>query len=266
MHKTHPRVSIVIPAHNEEGRLRACLESIAAQTSRPYEVIVVDNNSTDTTTAIAASFPFVRIVSEAQQGIVFARNAGFDAATGDIIGRIDADVTMPSNWVAHIQAFYADAAHWRQAWSGAGFFYNIPLPRLMSWGYAFLAFRLNVVLSGSSTLWGSNMAITREQWLAVRQGVHLRTDIHEDLDLSLHIADGGYTIIYDSRLKTRAELRRVMSERGKLWGYVQWWPNTLRAHRKHTWILCWLISVMVLYPGLYTLVVLDALARAMGRR
>jgi glycosyltransferase involved in cell wall biosynthesis len=205
-------------------------------------------------------------VQAQQQGIVFARNAGFDASTGDVIGRIDADVQLPANWVQHIQAFYADPDHRTQAWTGSGFFYNVRLPHLMSWAYALLAFRLNVLLTGYSTLWGSNMAITREQWLAVRTDIHLRTDIHEDLDLSLHIADAGYGITYDTHVKTRAELRRVVSERDKLWGYTMWWPNTLRAHKRWSWLACWWVSVTVVYPGVYCLAFMDAVTRFMGRR
>jgi glycosyltransferase involved in cell wall biosynthesis len=48
------RVSIVIPVYNEAPRLGACLEAIALQTAAPYEVIVVDNNSSDGTREVAA--------------------------------------------------------------------------------------------------------------------------------------------------------------------------------------------------------------------
>jgi glycosyltransferase involved in cell wall biosynthesis len=269
MNKTreqNARVTIVILAHNEERRLKACLQAVAAQTVTPHQVIVVDNNSTDGTAAIARSFPFVTLVNEKQQGIVYARNTGFDAATGDIIGRIDADSIMPGHWVSHVQAYYAEPDRLSQAWTGSGIFYNVRLPRLMSWAYSLLAFRLNNLMTGYSTLWGSNMAITRQQWLAVRAVVHIRTDIHEDLDLALHIADAGYGITYDTQLKTQAELRRVLNDRHKLWDYTMWWPNTLRVHNKKSWILCWWISVTIVYPGVYCLAFLDTLARLMGRR
>src|SRR5687767_1835934 len=97
---TRLRVSLVIPAYNEESHLRACLDAVAAQTVRPFEVIVVDNNSTDTTVAIARSYSFVAVMHESQQGIVYARNAGFNAARGDIIARIDADTHLSPNWIA----------------------------------------------------------------------------------------------------------------------------------------------------------------------
>ena len=70
------RLSVVIPAFNEELVLRRCLDSLAVQqTSYPYEVIVVDNNSSDATAAIAGSYPFVRVVHERRRGVAPARQA-----------------------------------------------------------------------------------------------------------------------------------------------------------------------------------------------
>jgi glycosyltransferase involved in cell wall biosynthesis len=265
MNDARVRVSIVIPAYNEERHLRPCLEAIAAQTVQPYEVIVVDNDSTDKTAGIAQSFPFVRLVSEAQQGIVFARNAGFNAATGDIIGRIDADIELPSNWVAHVQQFYADPAHSSTAWTGCGSFYNVRLPRLVSWAYVFVAFRVNKLLLGHYTLWGSSMAITASHWQDVGSSVCLRTDIHEDLDLAIHLANAGYPIVYDSSIKVKAELRRVHSDRHKLWDYLGWLPRTLRIHHKKAWPITWFVGVFLLYQAAQFLAGVDYLAKKIRR-
>jgi glycosyltransferase involved in cell wall biosynthesis len=120
------RVSIVIPVYNEEGSLGACLEAIAAQTVRPYEVIIVDNNSSDKSVAIARSFPSVRIIEERRQGVVHARNAGFDAAKGDIIGRIDADTLVAATWVKRLKETFADTRV--AAVTGPVGYYDMPLP------------------------------------------------------------------------------------------------------------------------------------------
>jgi glycosyltransferase involved in cell wall biosynthesis len=260
------RVSIVIPAYNEERHLGACLDAIAAQTVPVFEVIVVDNNSTDRTAAVAAAYPFVRVVRESTQGRVFARNAGFSAARGDIIGRIDADIRLPAQWVEHVQRFYAKPANQRQAWTGRGHFDNVRLPHIVSWAYALLAFRLNLLLIGHPSLWGSNMAITRAQWQAVKGTVHLRNDIHEDLDLSMHLHDAGYAITYDRTIATYAHLRRVHTDHDQLWGYLLWWPRTLKIHRKWTWPVCWFFGVFCLYMATYVLIIAEWLARHTGRR
>lgn len=267
MNKTRLRVSIVIPAYNEERHLLVCLAAIEAQTVRPYEVIVVDNNSIDKTGQITQRFPFVVVVDEPRQGVVYARNAGFDAVKGDIIGRIDADIQLPPQWVAHVQRFYADDKHANQAWTGAGHFYNVRFPYLVNRAYGMFAFGLNRLLTGHYTLWGSNMALTAKQWRSVRQEACLRTDIHEDLDLAIHLHNAGYGITYDRTIKTSAELRRVHTERHKLWDYLQWWPRTLRIHGKRTWLICWLFGALLLYQATYVLVWADWIARrSSGRR
>jgi len=266
MNTSRLRVSIVIPAYNEERHLWACLEAIAAQTQPVHEVILVDNNSTDQTREIAASFPFVKVIREARQGIVHARNAGFDAATGDIIGRIDADIVLPTDWVAHIQAYYTDARHTQTAWSGGAQFYNVRLPRLVSFAYGLFAFGLNRVLVGHYALWGSNMAFTPAQWQAVRAHVCHRTDIHEDLDLAMHLSDQGYVIRYERTVKASAELRRVYSDRHTLWKYLEWWPRTLKTHNKRTWPICWLLGVFLLYHATAILVGIDKCMRLLKRQ
>ena len=118
-------LSIVIPVYNEEHHIRACLDAIAAQTVRPDEVIVVDNNSTDRSMEIVQEYPFVRIVREPRQGIVYTRNAGFDAAKCAIIGRIDGDTVLPVNWVARVKWFYANSSNANACLTGGGYFYNI---------------------------------------------------------------------------------------------------------------------------------------------
>lgn len=260
MLKPRIRVSIVIPAYNEEFHLRSCLQAIADQTQPVHEVLVVDNNSTDHTAKVAAAYPFVRVIQEPRQGRVFARDTGFNAATGDVIGRIDADIILPADWVAHVQQFYGQKHNADRAWSGAGYFYNVRLPRLVSFAYGLLAFRLNKLLLGHYTLWGSNMAITRQQWQAVRPAVCDRLDIHEDLDLAIHLHRQGFKIAYDTAIKTNAEMRRVHSDRHMLWEYLQWWPRTLRIHGNVFWPLCWFVGAFLLYLATFILLMADRLA------
>jgi glycosyltransferase involved in cell wall biosynthesis len=263
--KKRVRVSIVIPAYNEERHLRLCLEAIAAQTVPPFEVVVVNNNSTDQTVVVARSFPFVRVVHTERQGIVFARNAGFDAAKGEVIGRIDADIQLPSDWVEHVQDFYDDDTHTGSAWVGMGDFYNVRIPRLVGWVYELMACKLNKLLLGHYSLWGSCMAMTAPQWKLVRRDVCPRTDIHEDLDLAMHLHAANVYIFYDRSITVRAELRRVHSERHKLWDYLGWWPRTYRVHDKRTWPIVWFVGVFLLYQSAMCLAFLDYVSRRLRR-
>ena len=241
------KISIVIPVYNEADSLSACLDAIAAQTTLPHEVIVVDNNSTDASIKVAEHYPFVKVLKEPHQGIVYARNRGYDVATGDIIARIDADSIVPTYWAEHIQQFYSQPHHQAQAFSGGAYFYNVRLARSVAWLYNFLAFDFNGLLIGHPTLWGSNMALTAKQWRAVRESICLKTDVHEDLDLAMHLHRLGYGIYYDRRFRIGAYMRRVQSDRSVLWAYLQLWPNTLKTHARRSWWLAWLFGCLMLY-------------------
>lgn len=85
------RISVVLPVHNGEQYLAEALESVAWQTLEPAEIVVVDDGSTDCSGAIARSFAGVRVIRQENAGVSSARNAGIEAATGDVIAFIDAD-------------------------------------------------------------------------------------------------------------------------------------------------------------------------------
>jgi glycosyltransferase involved in cell wall biosynthesis len=260
------RVSIIIPAYNEERYLSRCLDSVAAQVEKPFEVIVVDNNSADKTIEIARRYPFVRVVQESQQGRVYARNAGFAAARGDVLGRIDADAVLPPNWTAQVTAYFNRPGAMRSAWTGGPLFYNVRFPRVVSGIYDALAFGFNWFLAGHPTLWGSNMAIPKVVWEEVQHDVCLRNDVHEDLDLAIHVHRHGHPIVYDRHTKVRVQLRRVRSSRRELWGYLQWWPRTLRVHGLITWPICWLFGDVLLFAVTPLFDIVEHIARAFGRR
>ena len=87
----HPLVSVIIPVHNGGRYLRAALESVFAQTYHPFEVIVVNDGSTDDSGLIAQSFPKVIYIRQANQGVATARNNGIDAAKGEFFAFLDQD-------------------------------------------------------------------------------------------------------------------------------------------------------------------------------
>ena len=86
-----PLVSVIIPVYNGGRHLRAALESVFAQSYRPFEVIVVDDGSTDDSSAIAQSFPDVRYIHQQNQGVAAARNNGIEAARGEFFAFLDQD-------------------------------------------------------------------------------------------------------------------------------------------------------------------------------
>lgn len=259
-------LSLIIPAYNEHQHLQACLDTVAAQTVMPFEVIVVDNNSTDDTVNIAKSYPFVRVIKERKQGIVYARDAGFNAAKGNIIGRIDADTHLPNDWVEKVTDFYAKHENANSALTGGGFFYNVRMRRFNGWLLGQLAYRANRFVSGHYILWGSNMAFPTAMWKQVKSKVCLRQDIHEDMDLAIHVHELGYPIVYQETLRVGVYLKRVWQGRDKLHEHMQRWPKTLKVHQyKHWWVgtvgnlFLWYIAQPLIYLA-------EGIARLEGKR
>src|ERR1044072_7097933 len=86
-----PLVSVIIPVYNGARFLLAALESVFAQTYRPFEVIVVDDGSADDSGRIAQSFSGVHYIRQANQGVAAARNTGIEAARGEFYAFLDQD-------------------------------------------------------------------------------------------------------------------------------------------------------------------------------
>jgi glycosyltransferase involved in cell wall biosynthesis len=94
------KVSVIIPAHNEEKFIAETLKAVLAQDYPNYEVIVVDNASTDKTSEIVSAFPEVKLIYEGRKGLLWARECGRINATGDILVNTDADCIPDSDWLS----------------------------------------------------------------------------------------------------------------------------------------------------------------------
>lgn len=97
--KDAPEVTIVIPAYNEEKMIVRTLHSICQNdTAYPFEIIVVNNNSSDRTAELVEACG-VTCLFEPKQGITYARNTGLKHARGKYIINADADTIYPRNWI-----------------------------------------------------------------------------------------------------------------------------------------------------------------------
>lgn len=105
MSKFNPLVSIIVCTYNRCEQLRKTIESLLNLKYDSYEIIVVDNNSTDATASVAKEYP-VRYVFESKSGVSFARNTGLDVSHGEFVGFIDDDEIVSDNWIkAMLKAF-----------------------------------------------------------------------------------------------------------------------------------------------------------------
>lgn len=97
-----PRVSVVMPVYNAEATLAECLTRLCASTFPDFEIVLVDDGSTDQTRAIAANFPVRVVPTKGRGGPAAARNVGASAAEGEILFFLDSDVMVRPDTVERV--------------------------------------------------------------------------------------------------------------------------------------------------------------------
>jgi len=213
------RVSVVVPSYNDAVMLEQCLTALDAQTRPADEVVVVDNGSTDATVDVALAHG-ARVIAEAKRGIPQATAAGLDAATGEIVGRLDADSVPPRDWVARIAAAFEDPE--LDVLSGPGEYYGAT--RLQRWYGERLQMPIYygpiAWLFGHQVVFGSNFAIRAEAWCAIRGIVH-RDDreVHDDFDIAINLLP-GMGVRFDRSLVVGVSARPLTS-----------WSRMMRTYR-----------------------------------
>jgi glycosyltransferase involved in cell wall biosynthesis len=236
MTSDRPKLSIVILAYNEERYIASCLDAIKEQIVAPDEVIVVNNNSSDKTVEIAESYPFARVIHELTQGMIPARNTGFNTAKGDLLARIDADTRIPPDWSKKVHTIIDNQAQTICGISGPQYFYGLRNPVLrklvsnITSLYGF--FGISRLLLGHETLFGSNMVITQSAWNKVKNEVcHDGQKVHEDIDLAIHIGKYG-PIMFDKQLEVGVSARPLREGIKKNVWRLTTWVKTISQHRK----------------------------------
>lgn len=223
-----PTVSVVIPCYNEEAAIAHCLAALAVQEPQAFEVIIVDNNCTDRTVAIANRFSFVKIVVEKQQGMTPARNAGMAAATGDVLARIDADTIVQTDWVKAIQTIFSDEAV--AAATGPVRYHDMPAKRTGQFFDQEIRAALDSVARDYRFLFGSNMAVRRDVWHSIAPELCNDDALHEDIDIALHIHEKSGLIKYDRSMVAGMSARRLEDKPKDFYKYVMKFERTYDAH------------------------------------
>ena len=223
------RVSVVIPAYNEEKHIAEALKHFLAQEEKADEIIVVDNNSTDKTIEIAKKYG-AHVVEEKNQGMIPARNRGFNAARYEIIARTDADTHVPKDWIKRIKENFTKNKN-LVGLSGTTHFYDFPIHNKLQhsqWqNKAIFAFIKSQIKH--ATLYGPNMAIRKNAWEKIREEICLEDSaVHEDTDLAIHLGQHG-DIKIDPRIVVATSFRRWRYLRT----YLEYPHRLLKTLRKH---------------------------------
>ena len=105
-----PRISVVVCSHNGSRTIRDCLEGVRRLEYANFEVIVVDDGSTDATADIAREYD-VRLIRTESQGLSAARNTGMRAATGEFVAYLDDDAYPDPHWLQYLASAFARDGH-----------------------------------------------------------------------------------------------------------------------------------------------------------
>jgi len=199
------RVSVVIPAYNASKTIDDCLTSILKQDFSDYEVVVVDDGSTDDTVEKVKEYP-VKLVRSPHQGLPAARNTGVDASKGNILVFLDSDCVVGRDLVAKlIGALQNPEVGVAQPWWD-----NVNKDRLVP-SLIFKIYEYSVSsIKYRDYFWGYCFAIRRE-FLKRVGGFDPRTGIGaEDVELAHRIVKAGYKISLMKELRVKHLFRQSL--------------------------------------------------------
>lgn len=211
------KLSFVIPAFNEEKNILDCIQSIRLEMNRvpgDYEIIVVNNASTDRTKELISAEKDIIVIEENRKGIVWARSAGYEASTGDLIANIDADNRLPTGWIATVKNFFSEDNN-LLALSGPLYYYDSSLgirfaaKSFYVIGYAFN--RIMKFIGKASMFQGGNYVVRRE---AIEKIGGYDTNITfygEDVILGKRISEIG-KVDWSFKLPINSSGRRLKKE------------------------------------------------------
>jgi glycosyltransferase involved in cell wall biosynthesis len=196
-------LSIIIPAYNEQELLPGCLDAVIHQTADPgrYQIMVIDNNSTDATAAIARARG-IKVEKETRKGYVHAIRKGVEVTEGRLIAFMDADCRPSPNWVETILKDFEEHPDILAVGGKLDFF---DLDPVFTW-------ITKTILSFTDVLPGSDMAVKRDA-LERAGGIDPRVNLSADYWLTRKLKRIG-KIKIDKNLVVFASGRRFGSAFG----------------------------------------------------
>lgn len=212
-HQKQFKISVVVPAHNEEESLPATLSALLAQDYPDFEIIVVDNASSDRTSEVARAFP-VKVVREEKKGLLHARERGRVEATGDIIVQIDADCLPDAQWLSRGSRRFSDS---RVAAVAGPYYYHdggflFRGTSLMAQRYVYRGINYLIQAIGTGAVLIGGNSFIRADVLHKMGGYDTSIIFYgEDTDTARKVAKHG-KIIFDPNLIQKTSARRFKAE------------------------------------------------------
>ncbi|MYT24445.1 glycosyltransferase, partial [Streptomyces sp. SID7760] len=229
-----PRVSVVVPAHNEEATIASCVRALLGGGCPDIDVVVVDDGSTDGTAAAALTVadPRVRVVTQPNQGKPTALNTGVAHAAHDVILMVDADTVIAPQAVAHLAAAMADPTVGAVAGNTkvANRTGLLPLWQHLEYVMSFGLERRLFDLAGASPTVPGAIGAFRRSALASCGGISADT-LAEDTDIAMALCRQGWRVVY--RSDAHAHTHVPTTVRGLWHQRHRWAYGTLQSLWKH---------------------------------
>jgi len=164
--KKEPLISIIVPVFNEEEVLEKTLKNIRKQTYSNYELIVVDNGSTDNSANIAKKYAD-RVLIEKKKGWINAMIKGFENSKGEIVVNCEADSLYPVDYLERIVSIFSKNRKIVAIYGPFKFIENGKISNFFVWiGYIIFDF-LSKVLTKTYVTGGANFAILKDAYIKV---------------------------------------------------------------------------------------------------
>jgi len=198
-------ITVVIPAYNEEKNLPACLTALNNQSigRDAFDVIVIDNNSSDNTTKVAERFG-AKVILESTQGNVNAFKKGMESVRSEIAVNIDADTIFPKDGLALIDKAFEDPSVIGVTGTATLNISSMPLQIVCRYFYS--TFLWAHFLIGKPHLVGFCMAVRTSAYRKAG-GVNMHYRISADVDLGLRMKKFG-KMLFLPNLVVRTSARR----------------------------------------------------------
>ena len=207
------KISVLIPAYNEEKLIAAAIRSVHAQDYSDFEIIVVNNNSRDRTAEIAKEEGVV-VIDESRAGTMWACEAGRKAAHGEIIVRMDADCSPRGNWLSQGATYFEDldvvAASGPYEYVDAPFVFRTCARYFQR--YVYFIFNHILRLTGSGGVMVGGNSFFRADVLEKSGGFNTSITFYgDDTDAAKRMSMHG-KVIFTSRLTMPTSARRFRNE------------------------------------------------------
>lgn len=246
MDKPQRNVSVVVIARNEENDIRKCLESLRAQDypQECYEVVLVDNGSTDRTQEIAREamngFANFRIVENPVPGIAVTRNVGIKKARHDVVAFIDADCEASTTWLTWLERAFSEEFAKDPSLAAIGGPNTAPVDT---------TFFRRAVAVATTNYWGNhgsvqakildqrmdvdhlptlNVMYDRQKVLEIGMFDEYQGNISEDVDLSHRLRGKGFKLLFEPRAGITHKWREDI---------VGWMKNMEVYGKGRTWLM-----------------------------